>query len=183
MALPSSTLLKNGREIYVYGTIGIALRVFKIKIQKIPYIELTVESSSAIDVAGVLGVIVVFRLATFVARAIHEIAESRLGKWKAAQDELRDTKDIADLGAAYTGDPKKAHLEHALRTYIRRLSLFRVLAGAASSVIEIVLPMLFGCIAVAVLFRPAVAFLKTMVGGLREVLIGWATISGAPIVI
>lgn len=87
---PSEQLLKDGREIYLCGALGIALRIFPIKVQKLPGLDVSLgDSSGAVDLAGLLGVIVGFRLVTFISRTIEEVSRSRVGILELTRDELR----------------------------------------------------------------------------------------------
>lgn len=157
---PSEQLLKNGREIYLYGALGIALRIFPIKVQKLPGLDVSLgDSSGAVDLAGLLGVIVGFRLVTFISRTIEEVSRSRVGILELTRDEQRRAPTLQQLDLSISTDPEKQTLELEIQRNLETWGLVRTWSNRFVSSLEFGFPIIFGALAMVVLLSSATAFM------------------------
>ena len=157
--IPSKDLIDAGRSIYLYGAVGGIVQMFDIRIEKIPGIEVPLPKDAAFSVAGLLGIVVLFRFVTFVLRFLIDLTAYRVETETAALKELSQTPSIQKLEWIDVPDPGAQPLADRIRQRIRRLGMLGHHSAFLYGITEVVLPSVFAGAILTLLWSPAWVFL------------------------
>jgi hypothetical protein len=156
----SDDLRKFGYTMYLYGAVGIVSRLYGIKPDKIPFLDIS-SANTDIDIASVVGILIFYMSVIYLLRCLFEYNLNKRNSLAEGVKKLNEAKTVEEIFGVTKIVNLRALQQEMFDETVKTNWILRN-AGRAFFIIDIVFPISFIGLCYFILSPRTVALIKAL---------------------